>query len=81
MSEAVLGQCNSTQVVVFLLARKLLLRWWGVYPPIFNEEDFMFKHKYIKNFISTKNTIEFLWNASKKNFTLLLICNILSGLA
>ena len=41
----------------------------------------MFKHKYIKNFISTKNTIEFLWNASKKNFTLLLICNILSGLA
>lgn len=48
MSEAVLGQCNSTQVVVFLLARKLLLRWWGVYPPIFNEEDFMFKHKYIK---------------------------------
>lgn len=41
----------------------------------------MFKHKYIKNIISTKNTIGLLWNASKKNFTLLLICNIFSGLA
>ena len=68
MSEAVLGQCNSTQVVVFLLARKLLLRWWGVYPPIFNEEDFMFKHKYIKKFYFHKKYNRIFMECIKKEF-------------
>lgn len=39
----------------------------------------MNKHKYIESIMNIKNALKLLWNASRGNFALLLVCNILSG--